>query len=179
MKKWKALLAVLILVAGLAACTKKSTTQTGTQVPAVTRPPESDYDGFVWNPETLELESENPEFFVNGKNAFYDKENKRIVFTVSQEIKYSLTSKCDLAVSRDAFIQTECTLVTDQYPELCTENGYMGAAIQLPDDLSSNNQLDPNAQQGLDSPKELEPGNYSFVIRFDIYTIKINDYTVE
>ena len=113
---------------------------------------ESEYNGFVVNPESLVLDTERTDLFENGKNPYYDKENGCIVFFVTEEIAYSTSDLCDLVISseNDIFI-LDGTLVTDQYPSLKTENGYLGAAIKFDETLI--------------------PANYRFSINFSVYTI--------
>lgn len=162
------LLAALLLLAGaisLTACSnssdEKETTnntpetdiiETTNETPAETEEPETEYSGFVVNPDSLVLETERTELFVNGKNPYYDKEKGCIVFVVTDEIAYDMTDRSDIVISSESDILIlDGTLVTDQYPSLKTENGYLGAAIKF--------------------DEALVPDDYRFSINFSVYTI--------
>lgn len=150
MKKRKALLAVLILAAGLTACSNKDT-QTDKPNSSVVLPSE-EFDGFVLNPDELVLAENKTELFVNGENPTYDKENGCIIFAVEGELDYKLDDRSEIALStEDDILVLEGELVTDEYPSLCGESGYYGAAIKF--------------------DHELTPGDYRFSINFSTYTI--------
>ncbi len=150
MKNWKALLAVLILAAGLTACSDKDNPANKNDTPVII--PNDEFDGFVLNPDELVLEKEKTELFVNGENPTYDKENGCIIFAVEGEIDYKLDDRSEIALSAEEDIYVlEGELVTDEYPSLCGESGYYGAAIKF--------------------DHELTPGDYRFSINFSTYTI--------
>lgn len=166
MKNWKALLAVLILAAGLTACSDKekepNTPPEDTSIPysdIVGWSPESDYDGFVLNPDSLVLDTERTELFVNAENPTYDKENGCIIFAVTDELFYTAAERAEVVISsEDDILILDGKLVTDDYPSLKAEDGYYGAAIKF--------------------DEELTPGEYRFSINFSIYTIGFK-YTVQ
>ncbi len=176
MKNWKALLAILIIAAGLTACSDKENTNSPTETSNPSQnqtntpvdnnedknteePEETKYNGFVLNPDDLVLDEEKTELFINGENPTYDKENGCIVFVVPGLLEYALDDRAEVVITSDGdFSILDGTLVTDKYPALCTEDGYYGAAIQF--------------------DQELTPGNYGFSIKFSIYSIGFK-YTVQ
>ena len=171
MKNRKALLAVLLLAASLTACANDEKEPSETtpaessqmDVDIVDRESESEseteYDRFVLNPDSLVLETERTELFVNGENPTYDKENGCIIFAVTDELFYTAAERAEVVISTENDILIlPGKLVTDDYPALKAEVGYYGAAIKF--------------------DEELIPGVYRFSINFSVYTIGFK-YTVQ
>ncbi len=166
MKNMKALLALLLIAAGLTACSgetagtpsEETKGQENTPVETTkndvieTEEAETEYNGFVLDPDVLTLDTENVALFVNGENPTYDKENGCLVFVVPGLIEYDLSERVEVVLTTDGdFSILDGTLVTDKYPSLVGENGYYGAAIQFDYDMI--------------------PGDYGFSIKFSVYDI--------
>ncbi len=171
MNKWKALLAAMIVVAGMTACNNAAdenetndTTVNDTVAGEETEAQETQRETYAPGEDKIilhsevSLETEDTSLFTNGVNPYYDKENKVLVFAINREVKYEDELSCDLVATGSDLYFLEGTLVTDDYASLCTENGYRGAAIKLEEDIA--------------------PGTYKFNVNFSYYSVAF-EMTIE